>query len=125
MSQEIQTQVGIIVQKGGAVAQANYQSVLDMSGTEMVKVTQTIPTSATALVFGSISGAPKKLIIANLDGTNYIEIDSANTFDKFPQKIYPKTASGQVDSIALNPQTGTIYAKANTASVQVEITAAK
>lgn len=120
MSQEIQIGVTANIQKGGASANASYQSVLDMSGTNINKNTQDIATSATALTFGAVSGAPKKLIIANLDGTNYVEVDSANTFDKFPQKIYPKTAAGQIDFIVLNPETGTIYAKANTATVKIE-----
>ena len=79
--------------------------------------TQSVGTVAEAITFGDMSGAPRKLQIKNLDGTNYVEIDSADTFDKFPQKI---TAG---DFIVLAPQTATIYGKANAAAVLIRKTA--
>lgn len=80
---------------------------------------QSIATSATALTFGNISGAPAVVYIQNLDATNYVEIDSSNTFVNFPQKI-PAGAA-----IALLVQTGTIYGRANTSAVRCRIVAAK
>ena len=74
---------------------------------------QTIATSSTALSLGGISSIGF-LWIKNTDATNYVEVDSATTFDKFPQKILPGEA------ILLKPETATIYAKAHTASVIVE-----
>jgi hypothetical protein len=76
--------------------------------------TQLIGTTAEAISFGDVGNPPKKVVVVNRDATNYVEIDSANTFDKFPQKLTPG------DFIVLSPQTATIYAKANTADVRIE-----
>lgn len=86
---------------------------LDMAGDDMVQSTQLIGLSSEALTFDEITGAPAVLLIENLDATNYVEIDSATTMDKFPQKI---EAGGVV---LLRPQTGTIYARSNTAAVRI------
>lgn len=118
MSNEIQSSVTLKASKNGASVSVTATDTLDMSGNNMVQQPQSIATSATAIDLGNISGAPKKLLIVNLDPTNYVEIDSANTFDKFPQKILPGG-----DVILLSPQTGTIYGKANTAAVLINIVA--
>jgi hypothetical protein len=75
---------------------------------------QTIATSSTALDMGTVT-APKVLYIRNLDEANYVEIDSVTSFDNFPQKILPGA------SILLAPQTVTLFAKANTASVDIYV----
>lgn len=57
------------------------------------------------------------LLLKNLSAANYVEIDSVNTFNGFPQKIL----AGEF--ILLKPQTATIYARANTAEVNLQVVA--
>lgn len=118
MSQEISVQASLKITKNGAVVGQSFSQLLDMSGDAMVAKPQSIATSSTAITFGDISGAPKKVVIKNLDATNYVEVDSASSFDKFPQKVLPG------DTILLSPQTGTIYAKAHTSAVLIFVIAA-
>ena len=113
MANETSFTASLTVSKGGATIDRSFSKSLDMTGAQMCNLTQNVGTSAEAITFGDISGAPEKLLIKNLDATNYVEIDSADTFDKFPQKL----VAG--DFILLSPQTGTIYAKANTAAVNI------
>lgn len=113
MAREIQFNSQLAASKNGASINLSVSKVLDMAGNSMIQETQDITTGGVALTFGDVSGAPKKLIVVNLDATNFVEIDSANTFDKFPQKL----VAG--DFALLSPQTATIYARANTATVRV------
>lgn len=91
---------------------------LTQSGTGALFQTQTIGTSAEALDLGDLADVGGLLLIKNTDDTNYVEIDSVNTFDNFPQKIGPGQA------IVLGAQTTTIYARANTAAVDIVTAAA-
>lgn len=113
MAREITYSVNLNVSKGGARVSHAKSQTLDMTGDDMLQSTQLIGTTAEALTFDEISGAPAVLLLENLDAANYVEIDSAATMDKFPQKLMPG------DPILLRPQTGTIYARANTASVRI------
>ena len=113
MSREITYNISVNASKGGARVSHGATKTLDMAGDDMLQSTQLIGTSAEAITFEDISGAPAVLLIQNLDAANYVEIDSANTFDKFPQKLLAG------ESVLLKPQTGTIYAKANTAPVRI------
>jgi hypothetical protein len=87
-------------------------------GSENFGGTQSIATSATAVDVGAVSTIGE-LYVENTDATNYVEIDSVNTFNSFPQKILAGKA------ILLMPQTTTIYAKANTAAVVIRVVAAE
>jgi len=89
---------------------------LDMTGTEMTGNIQEIGTVAEAIALGDLASAGA-LVAHNLDATNFVEIDSANTFDKFPQKLLPGKWC------VLRPQTVTIYAKADTAACRLKIVA--
>lgn len=79
----------------------------------LIQGSEAILTTATTLAPGSLTGAGKLLFI-NLDAVNFVQIDSANTFDKFPQKVGPGEA------VLLSPQTTTLYAKADTATCQCQ-----
>ena len=102
------------IKVGTGVVNARFSKAATQSGSENFGGTQSIATSATALELGAVSTIGG-LFIYNGDSTNYVEIDSANTFDKFPQKILP------LRGILLAPQTTTIYAKANTAAVEITV----
>lgn len=79
-------------------------------GTTGLGNVQTVGTAAELLLVGDAVPANGYLFIYNQDATNYVEVDSANTFDKFPQKI----TAGKF--VVLMPETSTIYLKANTGS---------
>ena len=79
---------------------------------------QTIGTTSEALDLGDLANVQGGLCIKNLDETNYVEIDSASTFDKWPQKILPGGC------IFVSSQTVTLYAKAHTAPVNITVAAA-
>jgi hypothetical protein len=117
MASEITIVGQLNIRKNSAAVGQQFSKSLDLTGTDMLQAPQTIATASTTISLGNITGAPKKLLIANLDATNYVEIDSVNTFDKFPQKVLPG------DFILLSPETGVIYGKAHTAAVQIMIVA--
>lgn len=117
MAENIQASVALIVGTSALIRGA-FSENATQSGAENFGGTQLIATSATAIELGAISTIGH-LYIENADSANYVEIDSANTFDKFPQKI--RAGKG----IFLAPQTTTIYAKANTASVLIRVVAAE
>lgn len=111
MAQEITATTSLSVSLSGQTASGSTTFKLDLTG-DYLGEEQTIGTTSEQLDFGDLT-LPQAVYVRNLDTTNYVEIDSATTMDKFPQKVYPGTA------ILLLPQTGTIYAKANTASVKI------
>jgi hypothetical protein len=78
---------------------------------------QDIGTGAETITFVDAVPSGGYLMLINQDSTNYVEIDSVNTFNSFPQKI----TAGKF--IFLMPQTSTIYAKANTAAVKLLVVA--
>jgi hypothetical protein len=86
------------------------------AGTDFIAATQEIDTSAEQIELGDLASAAY-LMIRNLDATNYVEIDNVNTIDNFPQKLLPGTF------VILRPQGVTLYAKANTAAVQIQLLA--
>lgn len=86
------------------------------AGDENIGATQSIATSSTQIALGNVSTI-EWLYVENTDATNYVEVDSASTFDKFPQKI---TAG---NFVLLRPQSVTLYAKANTQAVKIRVVA--
>lgn len=76
---------------------------------------QTIGTTASLIDLSDFSSPPPFLFIKNLDSDHYVEVDTSNTFTNFPQRIYPGLAA------YLTPQTTTIYAKADTAPVDIQL----
>lgn len=97
-------------------AKASASVSYDLTGKKVFANDQNIGTVAEALNFGDITTVDH-LYVENLDATNYVQVDSANTFDKFPQKIIAG------DPAKLAPQTATIYAKANTAACVLRVVA--
>lgn len=81
-----------------------------------IKENQTIATTVTAIAMGGITNCAY-LLITNLDPTNYIDVSMESTGAVTPQVVQPG------GSILLSPGTGTPYAKANIAAVQVAVVA--
>ena len=117
MANEISSSINFKAAKSGAKTAINSSFNLTMTGNEMVQSTQSIGTTAETLNLGDITGAPGALIIKNLDATNFIEIggDSGLTIFKITVK------KGQF--AAFQPSSATIYAKADTAAVRIQIIA--
>lgn len=100
---------------GGATQQLQPAGISQAPSSALTYLgTQSIATTDTTLQVGDVS-AFGKLLIVNLDTSNYVEIDSASTYDKFPQKVL------KGDFILLSPETTTIHAKANTSAVIVQV----
>jgi hypothetical protein len=112
MANEIQLSAAVSVSKNGAAVSASGAAQATQSGNATIENIQNIGITQETLLLGDV-GTPQYLFIKNLDATNFVQIDADSTFDKFPQKI---VAGG---FIILAPETATIYAKADTAAVNV------
>lgn len=111
MANEINISANISVNKGGWNAKGSGSKSITMSGADMLQDTQDIGTSAEAVTWGEITGAPKYVFIKNLDSTNYVTIGWTNPPTEIP--LLP-------GEIALFPtSTATFYALANTATVKI------
>ncbi len=106
--------------KNNAPLNRSYSAGVTMAGNELSYGTQLIPTTWTALTWGSITGTPGAAFIHNLDATNYVQLALAND----NSGIFARLKADEVSVIKFEPGI-TIYAKANTASVRIEKAAAE
>jgi len=90
---------------------------MTMTGDDMVQQTQVIGTSSETVGLGEITGAPSMLMIQNLDSTNFVEIGGDSGLTVFKLKILAGHA------VLISPSSATIYAKADTAAVRIQIAA--
>lgn len=111
MANEITMSASLVCSKGGANVRGNASGRLTMAGDDMIQDTQVIGTSAEAVTWGEISGAPAAVFIKNMDDTNFVLVGFTNP----PTEI--KLLSGQF--ALFPPATATIYAKADTADVRI------
>lgn len=114
MANEIVFNATFQVAKAGAAVSMALALTEDLVGNNFGNNVVNIATSGAVIDIGSCS-AIGWLLVKNLDPVNYIEVDAANNFALFPQKILPG------EMIALRPETTTIYAKANTAQCTAQI----
>lgn len=117
MANEISKTIRFIVTKNGAITTYSNNVRQDMAGAKMIQNIQNIGTSAETIGLGDISGVPGKVIIKNLSSTNFVEIGGDSGLTVFKLKIL----AGDEQIIA--PTSATIYAKADTAAVDIQITA--
>jgi hypothetical protein len=103
--------------KSGATVSQSVSKRFSMTGAAMLQGTQSIGTTAELVDFADISGAPQAVLIQNLDATNYIEVGGDSGLTVFKLKI----PAGFAQIVTLS--SATLYAKANTASVNVMVTA--
>lgn len=118
MANEISTNINVTVTVNGQIATGTVSGLADASNNAFIGNEQIIGTAAETILLGDIGATPVFIFIRNMDTTNYVEVDAVNTFTSFPQKIFPGKG------VYLYPETGTIYIKANTASVRVWVVAA-
>ena len=106
MAGEITISLSVVGSKGGAVASATDSDVIDMGGSNMSAITQTVPiTTSAALVIGSVA-IGGIMVVKNLSAgsTVYINNNGAATVAGAPIKIkYGETALLRTSS------TGGIY----------------
>jgi hypothetical protein len=117
MANEIYTSLQLTASKGGARITNTIAKRSDMTGDDMIQTTQVIGTTAELVTFGEISGAPQEILITNLDATNFVELGGDSGLTVFKLKLL----AGK--STLIQPSSATLYAKADTASVRVQILA--
>jgi hypothetical protein len=103
--------------KNGATVSDKDASRFDMTGDDMIQVTQLIGTSSETVTFTGITGAPQMVKITNLDAANFIEIGGDSGLTVFKLKILP----GMSNLVSLS--SATLYAIADTAAVRIQIVA--
>lgn len=120
MANEISYTGKLSVSKGGTtVTNATSTDSIDMSGTSMLTVVQSIGTSYEALVLTDIDTAAKYFVILrNKDATNYVEVsfDAGSTYSL---RMDPGELCGPLPMVA-GEQIG---CRANTAACDVEVVA--
>jgi len=113
MAGEITFSTSLKAQKGNSSVSQSATMAADMTGNQMMQATQNIGTTAELVDFGDITGVPQLVMIRNLDATNFVEIGGDSGLTVFKLKI----KKGQ--SALFEPTSGTLYAKANTAAVNI------
>lgn len=119
MAKEIYSSLNFTAAKNGASIAFDGSFSLTMAGNEMINRTQVIGTSSETLNFGDIAGSPGRVIIKNLDPTNYVIIGGDSGLTVFSIVLLP----GQFATF--QPTTGTIYAQADTADVRIQTLASE
>ena len=105
-----------ISQSGQSVAgNGNFQATL--SGTSFIGEEVTIGSTSAASIYIAGLSNPTVVLILNQDTTNFISVAGDSGLTNFSQKVGP----GQ--GVLLLPETGTIYAKADTAPCQAWVVA--
>ncbi|MDE2106985.1 MAG: hypothetical protein KGL39_57795 [Patescibacteria group bacterium] len=117
MANEIQFQGSLMASKNGTSINKNANANLSMAGSQMTQQTMNVPTAWTLLVFGNLAGVPAKLMIKNLDPTNYVQLAGDNAGAQLQDKIQPG------GDFVLRSPVGVIYAKANAAACLIEYAA--
>lgn len=116
MADEITYSVEMSVSKGGAaVNSGTLSATVDMTGVDVAALTQSIGTSNEQIDVGPDITGDCRVVIKNLDGTNYVEIfkDNANAH------LLSKLPAGE-SCLLTHVPSGSLYARANTAAVVIQ-----
>lgn len=115
MADEIQMTARLYASKGGAfLPSVTYTKSATMAGTDMGSQTQSIGTTVEALDVPVDVTAPYKLLIANLDNTNFVEAG-------FVSGTYTmRIPAGE--TMLMPYVTATLYLKADTSAVTIQAT---
>jgi hypothetical protein len=126
MADEISVSVKLYAAKGGAYLGSETTTLtLDMAGTHMASGTQAIGTSDELLDIPADVSGDRYVLIKSLEaeGGNYVEIGAASG-GSFAASVHQKLLAGRA-ILMIIPSANAIYAKANTASVNIEWKAAQ
>jgi len=112
MASELTLQIKASYTKGGAAFSRTLNKTLDVSGTALQHAVQNIGTAEETLGLGDVTPAGYAVFL-NLDASNYVELGKATG-------VYVlKLKAGEFALMRLDTWS-TIYAKANTAAVNLE-----
>jgi hypothetical protein len=118
MANEITVSASLSATKDNASVTVSASKTFDMSNEDMTQATQAIGTSAEALALGEVSAPAAYIYVRNLDPTNFVvlslESDGTSPFSKLRPGHF---------ALFPSPESGTIYAKADTAAVRVALAA--
>jgi len=120
MAKEVSVSISISAQKNGAGMSATVSSTADMTGNKLIGNVQSIGTTAEALNVGDMATIGQ-LFVKNLDATNFVEIGTDSTVTT---GAFAKLLPGEGMYIPAR-RAGPYYAKANTASCDVQVGAAE
>lgn len=117
MANETKVSAKIVFSKGGLRLEDSSDFSKDVAGDDGVKKSQNIGTSSELVDFGDISGIPGTVFIKNLDDTNFVELGGDSGLTVFKTKVSPG------EFMIFEPQSATLYAKADTAAVRILVLA--
>ena len=113
MSENMNVQASINGLESGTTVSASATVAAAGSGADLRMLE--IATSEAELTFGAQIGNAGLCMLKNLDATNYVEVG-------FATGAYPiKILAGQFAVIPLAPATASLFLKANTAAVMVQL----
>src|SRR5687768_2756767 len=113
MANEISATVSLSASKNGAaIASGQLSAVDDMAGDQMITNVQIVGTAAEALNLGDVSTIGYT-VLKNMDSTNYVEISLISD----GTTPFAKLLAGDIALIPMS--TATVYAKANTAPINL------
>ncbi len=114
---EVNISATLSAQKNNAAISRSEQGSLDMAGRQMTQLTQPLTAGVWTLVdIGKITGAPSKLLVKNLDATNYVELAADAAGATITDKLLP-------DDFVLRSPVAVIYARAHAADCDLYVTA--
>jgi hypothetical protein len=117
MAREVFASLQYSARKNGAEIRMASSHTVDMTGDDLASITQVIGTTAETVNFVDITGAPGEVVIKNLDATNYVELGGDSGLTVFKIKLLPGRFT------VFQPSSATLYAKANTAEVRIQVLA--
>jgi hypothetical protein len=117
MANEISVSASCTITQAGQSVSGSKSFNANLSSTSFLGQEVTIGSTTAALVYMAGLTNPSTVLVINQDTTNFITIDNILALSNFPQKLLPGQA------VLLLPETGTIYAKADTAPCQAWIVA--
>ena len=112
MANELTVTAKLSFSKGGAKVNRAFTIDVNITGDAFTHEVQSVGTTEEELPQGADLGTPGFILVKNLDSTNYVEVGHSTG-------VYAaKLLAGEVCLFRLN--SGTLYAKANTAACLVE-----
>jgi len=116
MANEIATSTSLTIVNGSSKLSRQTSKQVTQSAIGTYQNTQTVGTTYEAVAVGADLGTAGYAVFTNLDLTNYVEVgvEVAATF-------YPFVKLKAGESAQLRLATSTLFAKANTAAVKLEV----
>lgn len=114
MANEISLSVSLTCTKNGATVTGSGSNTITMAGDQFLSNVQIVGTTSEAVVVGDVSTVGF-VFCKNLDATNYVEVSLDNSQVNLVAKLLPG------ECCLFKPGTGTLFAKANTATCNLQV----